>query len=77
VTLAFTGPPEELSTIYRTCFGPVLATRAALADDPTGLAALDRELLDFLRSENVGTGDGGGQSRYEFDYLAVTATRRV
>ncbi len=76
VTLAFTGSPEELFTIYRTCFGPVLATRAALADDPSRLEALDRELLEFLRSENLGAGDGSGQARYEFEYLAVTATCR-
>jgi 2-polyprenyl-6-hydroxyphenyl methylase/3-demethylubiquinone-9 3-methyltransferase len=76
VTLAFTGSPEELCAVYQTSFGPVLATRAAIADDPARLAALDRELLEFLRSENVGAGESPGRGRYEFEYLAVTATRR-
>ena len=37
--------------------------------------SLDRDLLAFLRGENIGAGDDSGQGRYEFDYLAVTATR--
>jgi ubiquinone/menaquinone biosynthesis C-methylase UbiE len=78
LTLDFTGPAQELFEIYRTCFGPVIATRASLADDPTRLAAFDRELLDFLRDENLepDDGDAGGRGRYEFEYLAVTARTR-
>jgi len=71
--LEFTGPPEDLFQIYRTSFGPVLATRDLLAGDPSRIAALDRDLLDFLRAENTGTNDSG---RYEFEFLSVTARRR-
>lgn len=73
VVLDFTGSPEELFEVYRAHFGPVLAVRAALRDQPAGLAAFDQALLEFLRAENDGPADGPG--RYEFDYLAVTAAR--
>jgi SAM-dependent methyltransferase len=76
LTLAFTGPPEELFEIYRTCFGPVLAIRAFLAGDPARLTAFDHDLLTFLRSENHASDDGSGLARYQFEYLAVTAIRR-
>jgi 2-polyprenyl-6-hydroxyphenyl methylase/3-demethylubiquinone-9 3-methyltransferase len=76
LTLDFTGQPAELSEIYRTCFGPVLATRDALAGDVARLAAFDRDLLAFLRTENRDGGSGPDEGHYEFEYLAVTATRR-
>ena len=56
VALAFTGSPQELFTIYRDSFGPVLAARAGIADDPARLAALDRDLLAFLGSGHFGPG---------------------
>jgi hypothetical protein len=74
LTLDFTGPPEELFEIYRTCFGPVLATRAALADDRTRLARFDNDLLRFLRNENLDPLDPS-KGHYQFEYLAATAVR--
>jgi SAM-dependent methyltransferase len=73
--LDFTGSPEELFETYRSSFGPVLAVRARLADDPARLAAFDRDLLGFLRHENLDPDGDPSQGRYRFEYLAVTATR--
>lgn len=74
VNLDFADSPEQLSEIYRTCFGPILATRAGLAD-PSRQAALDRGLLELLRGEDNGPDREPGRCRYEIDYLAMTATR--
>lgn len=49
--LAFAGSADELFELYRDCFGPVLRLRAALAEQPGRLVALDDELRRFLREE--------------------------
>jgi SAM-dependent methyltransferase len=74
LNLDFTGAPEELFELYRTFFGPVLATRAALAAAPARLAAFDHDLVEFVRNENLEAGTPG-QGRYQFEYLVVTAVR--
>jgi SAM-dependent methyltransferase len=70
--LAFTGAPEELFPVYRDSFGPVVAVRAALVDDPAALAALDDDLLELLRGEARGEAP---PYRYAFDYLVADARR--
>lgn len=74
VRLDFTGTAAELCELYRTTFAPVIATRAAVVDEPQRLAALDRELLDLLTSANQDA--RGGPALYQFEYLLVLAQTR-
>lgn len=61
--------PIDLVAYYRANFGPVIATYAALGDDPERVAALDAALLDFATRTNLDP-DGG---RWELEYLLVVA----
>ncbi|MDW5592764.1 class I SAM-dependent methyltransferase [Conexibacter stalactiti] len=61
--------PIDLVTYYRANFGPVIATYAALGDDPERVAALDAALLDFATQTNL---DPDG-ARWELEFLLVVA----
>lgn len=64
--------PADVVAYYAAYFGPVVAARAALADDPVRLAQLDRALHEFAaRSDG---GPAGGPTRYELAYVLVRAT---
>ena len=69
VEYGFTGMPADLAALYLDAFAPVIATRAALADD-TERAAFDRDLIDLLTRER--TADG----RWRFEWLLVTVRPR-
>jgi ubiquinone/menaquinone biosynthesis C-methylase UbiE len=66
LTLAFTGPPDELVAYYRQHFAPVIATRAGL--DAECARQLDRDLTRLFTEEDAGPPD-----RYRYEYLLVLA----
>lgn len=55
--------------LFRTCYGPTVATYARVADDPEATAALD-EGLAALADKTL-----GGGTTMEWEYLLTTATR--
>ncbi|HEY7346593.1 MAG TPA: methyltransferase domain-containing protein [Gaiella sp.] len=65
--------PEAYVELFRTTFGPVVALRAALADDPRG-ATLDRDLDEFAARAN--RGGAGGPAEYPYEYLLAVAAKR-
>jgi SAM-dependent methyltransferase len=64
--------PADLCRFYAEHQGPLIALRAALADDPDRLAALDRDLLAFAEETNEGGPDG---ALYRLEYLLVVGRR--
>lgn len=66
--------PEAYRDLFYATFGPTVALRAALADDPRA-AAFDREFLDFATRWN--SGPPGGPAEYRYGYLRVVARRRT
>jgi ubiquinone/menaquinone biosynthesis C-methylase UbiE len=65
------GGPDAYVELFRETFGPIVALREALADDPERLTAFDEELREFARRSNVGAQHGTAEYRYE--YLLVVA----
>jgi ubiquinone/menaquinone biosynthesis C-methylase UbiE len=66
--------PREYYDLFQQAFGPLVAIRASLADQPERLAALDRDFLEFVTRSNRGTTAGRVEIRYE--YLLVVGRRR-
>jgi SAM-dependent methyltransferase len=64
--------PADLCSYDAEHFGPVIAARAALADDPERRAALDRDLLAFAEESDEGGPDG---AVYELEYLLAVGRR--
>jgi SAM-dependent methyltransferase len=63
--------PDAYVALFRETFGPVIALRTALADQPARAAALDRDLRAFaVRADR---GAPGGPAEYPYDYLLVVA----
>jgi ubiquinone/menaquinone biosynthesis C-methylase UbiE len=60
--------------LFKETFGPVVAIRAGLADQPDRLEAFDRDFLDFAITASHGEPDGAAEYRY--DYLLVVARKR-
>jgi ubiquinone/menaquinone biosynthesis C-methylase UbiE len=60
--------PEEYVALFRETFGPIVALRAALAQDPARLRAFDDDFDEFARRSNVG---GPGRAEYVYEYLLV------
>ncbi|MEX2194046.1 MAG: methyltransferase domain-containing protein [Thermoleophilaceae bacterium] len=67
--------PEAYCELFKRTFGPMIATREGLRDDPERLAALDSELLEFARRSNRGAPEGPAEYPYEF--LLVVARKRA
>ena len=65
---------EAYVELFRTTFGPVIALRAALADDADRGAALDRDLADFAATPDREGPDG--RPGYTYEYLLVVARKR-
>jgi ubiquinone/menaquinone biosynthesis C-methylase UbiE len=68
------GSPQEYIDFFYETFGPLIALRASLADEPERLAALDRDMLEFATSGNAGRPDG--EAQYPYPYLLVVARKR-
>lgn len=66
--------PDDYVELFKRTFGPVVATYAALAEEPERAAALDRDFLEFATRANGGPPEGPAEYRYE--YLLVVARRR-
>jgi hypothetical protein len=63
--------PEKYYELFQQTFGPVIAIRASLADDPARAAALDRAFLEFIARWNRGaTGD---PVQIPYEYLLIVA----
>jgi ubiquinone/menaquinone biosynthesis C-methylase UbiE len=63
--------PGDYLELFRRTFGPMIALRALVADEPSTAAALDRDSLEFATRANSGTPNGAAEYRYE--YLLVVA----
>ena len=66
--------PRDYVELFTQTFGPAVAIRSSLADDPPRAAAFDRDLLDFGVRAN--TGDTAGPAEYRYEYLLVIARKR-
>lgn len=67
-------PQAYVDLFYKT-FGPTVALRALLADEPDRAAAFDRDFLDFAERSN--SGPSGGPAEYRYQYLRVVARARA
>ena len=60
--------PAAYAELFTTCFGPIVALRAALSQRA---ADFDRDFLEFAERANRGPADG--QAEYPYEYLLVVA----
>jgi hypothetical protein len=67
------GGPEGYRALLEATFGPVIAIRASLADDPDRAAALDRDFREFTSRGNRGA--PGGPADYPYEVLLVLARK--
>jgi ubiquinone/menaquinone biosynthesis C-methylase UbiE len=67
--------PAEYLRLFEETFGPLIALRAALAEDPARAAALDRDFAEFTERENRGR--PRGPAEYRYDYLQAVARTRA
>ncbi len=65
--------PQAYRDFFNETFGPALAIRACLADDPERAAQFDRDFLDYAVRSN--SGQPGGPAEYRYEYLLVVARR--
>ena len=65
--------PAAYRELFQRTFGPVVAIRRGLADQPERLEAMDREFLEFAITANRGVPDGPAE--YPYEYLLVVARR--
>ena len=63
--------PQDYLAFFTRTFGPTIALRAFLAEEPGRAEAFDRESLEFAVRANSGPPDGPAEYRY--DYLLVVA----
>ena len=66
--------PRAYVELFEQTFGPIIALRAFLADQPDRAAALDRESLEFATRANRGAPEGPAE--YHYEYLLVVARKR-
>jgi hypothetical protein len=59
--------------LFKETFGPMVAIRAGLADQPERAAALDRDFLEFVMQSNR---DAGGAVQIPYAYLLVVGRKR-
>jgi ubiquinone/menaquinone biosynthesis C-methylase UbiE len=66
--------PQAYVKVFQETFGPTIALRASLAEDPERAAAFDREALEL--AERANRGAPGGPAEYHYEYLLVVARKR-
>jgi ubiquinone/menaquinone biosynthesis C-methylase UbiE len=67
------GDPAAYCEFFKQTFGPIVALRTQLVNEPERLAALDRDFLAFATRANEAPPDRPAEYRYE--YLLVVARR--
>jgi ubiquinone/menaquinone biosynthesis C-methylase UbiE len=67
------GGPEGYRALFESTFGPLIAIRASMADEPARAAAFDQDLRDFTTRGNRGA--PGGPAEYPYPYLLVVARK--
>jgi ubiquinone/menaquinone biosynthesis C-methylase UbiE len=67
------GGPSAYVEFFQQTFGPLVGLRAALAEHPERLRALDADFLSFAERANSGPPDGAAE--YPYEYLQVVARR--
>jgi ubiquinone/menaquinone biosynthesis C-methylase UbiE len=66
--------PRAYCELFNQTFGPAVAIRAGLVDQPERAAAFDRDFLGYATRSNSGPPEGPAEYRYE--YLLVVARKR-
>jgi ubiquinone/menaquinone biosynthesis C-methylase UbiE len=66
--------PDDYVMLFAETFGPFVAIRRSLADDPERAAAFDREFHEFARAANMGRPEGPAE--YPYEYLLVVGRKR-
>jgi ubiquinone/menaquinone biosynthesis C-methylase UbiE len=67
--------PDGYRRLFETTFGPVIALREMLANEPGRLASFDRDFREFTIRGNQGS--PGQAAEYPYRYLLVIARKRV
>jgi SAM-dependent methyltransferase len=65
--------PAAYRALFEQTFGPVMALRERLAEEPGRAAAFDRELLEFTERGNRNSPEGPAE--YPYPYLLVVARK--
>jgi len=65
--------PADYVAFFEETFGPAVAIRRGLADQPARAAAFERDFLAYATTSNRGA--PGGPARYPYQYLLVVARR--
>jgi ubiquinone/menaquinone biosynthesis C-methylase UbiE len=65
--------PRDYVELFTMTFGPLIAIRAALADQPARVAAMDREFLELVERSNRAT--TGAPVEIPYPYLRVVARK--
>jgi 2-polyprenyl-6-hydroxyphenyl methylase/3-demethylubiquinone-9 3-methyltransferase len=66
--------PSDYCDFFKETFGPAVAIRESLADQPERAAAFDRDFLEYATRSNRGASDGPAE--YHYEYLLVVARTR-
>jgi ubiquinone/menaquinone biosynthesis C-methylase UbiE len=66
--------PNDYCEFFKESFGPAVAIRASLADQPERAAAFDRDFFEYATRSNRGASDGPAE--YHYEYLLVVARKR-
>ncbi len=66
--------PEAYCAFFEETFGPLIAIRNSLAEEPGRLAALEREFRELALQANEGP--ARGPAEYAYEYLLVVGRRR-
>lgn len=66
--------PVAYRDLFYETFGPVVAVRTSLANEPDRAAEFDRDFLDFVVQSN--SGPTGGPAEYRYDYLLIVGRRQ-
>jgi ubiquinone/menaquinone biosynthesis C-methylase UbiE len=69
------GSANAYCRLFTETFGPIVAIRASLAESPDRVAALDRDLLEFVTRSNRGRPEAAVEIAYE--YLLIVARKRA
>jgi hypothetical protein len=75
VVMEHDGDPAGFREYWKRNYGPTIAVYKHNTTDPDRVAALDRDFLELLTTWNEA--DTPGRTRYQAEYLLVTARRSL